>query len=109
MHFSPPLQLILIHCPSEIAAEMDALCRRNFMRRTDFMIMAVRSLLDNMERAAAEENERLRRQLLDRKEPVLFPGEFPEAHPGGESALYPEEATYPDEDDPLLYAAEEEE
>ena len=113
MHVSPPLQLILIHCPGEIAAEMDALCRRNFMRRTDFMIMAARSLLEQMESAAARETKRLRRQLLDGEGLILFPGELPEeltgdipeACPGEESSLYPEEyehmeeSTCPGEDD----------
>jgi len=99
MHVSSPPQLILIHCPGEIAAEMDALCKRNFMRRTDFMMMAIRSLLDYMESAAAEETERLRHQVLNGEEPLLLPADLP----GEEATLYP------GEDDSLLYAAEEEE
>ncbi len=99
MHVSSPLQLVLIHCPGEIAAEMDALRKRNFMRRTDFIILAVRSLLDSRERAAAEQTTRLRHQVLAGTEPILFPGDLPKE----ESSLYPEE------EDSLLYAAEEEE
>lgn len=94
-----PLQLILVHCPSEIAAEMDALCKRNFMGRTDFMMMAIRTLLDYMEATAAAETARLRHTLLPGTEGIRLPGE-PAASPL---------PSYPERDEPLLYAAEEEE
>lgn len=99
MHDPSPLQLVLIHCPGEIAAEMDALCKKNFMGRTDFMTMAIRSLLDHMEATAEAETERLRQKLLPGTENIRLPGD---------SAGAPSPA-YPEEDEPLLYAAEDEE
>lgn len=66
---------LLVHLPEELADEMDALCRHNFMGRTEFIVLALKLYLEKHGLAYVPEprTARPRRKLSSAAEEVPAP------------------------------------
>lgn len=89
-------KFILLHCPQDLVREVDDLCAMNFLNRTEFLVFAIDSMMEFFERRQQEEDAR---SGFGSEEDCPIPGDvIPPAFFTGE-----------DDDEEVLWAAEEQE
>lgn len=89
-------KFILLHCPQDLVREVDDLCAMNFLNRTEFLVFAIDSMMEFFERRQQAEDAR---SGFGNEEDCPIPGDvIPPAFFTGE-----------DDDEEVLWAAEEQE
>lgn len=65
-----PTQFLLMHCPAAVVEELNELCRQNYLTRTEFLLIALRTMAEYLEESAAQAPDTWQQRL------ATVPGDF---------------------------------
>ncbi len=68
-------KLVMFPCPEDLRAEMDALCERNMIDRTEFLLQAIYKMMDYLESQQEDEAATTAAAYPETEEEVLFAAE----------------------------------
>lgn len=76
-----PTQFLLMHCPEAVAEELNELSRQNYLTRTEFLIIALRTMADYLEETGAHALDNWQHGL------ITIPGDFDPSEEDDEDVL----------------------
>lgn len=74
-------QFLLMHCPVAVVEELNKLSRQNYLTRTEFLIIALRTMAEYLEESGSQVREGLQHRL------ITVPGDFDDSEEDDENVL----------------------